>query len=200
MFLCPTHNFFLDWHWLTIFGTWVYHHKMMCRIRSWSRFNVDLWLQGQIYTVFDMCPAHNFFLVWNWHIMFGTRVYQHKTMCHVHLWSRCDLELWLLGQIYRLLSWLHVQPVTFVTFDIGIPYLAHWFITMRGCVKYVHDPDTTLTFEVKVKFIGFMTRLCVQTSVFLSFDIVILCLALECITTVQCGAYIHELYMTLTLE
>ena len=40
---------FLDWHGLTIFGTWVYHHKTMCRVNSWSRIDVDLWPQGQIY-------------------------------------------------------------------------------------------------------------------------------------------------------
>ena len=32
---------------------------------------------------------------------------------------------------------------------------------MRGCVKYIHDPDSTVTFDLKVKFIGFMTWLCV---------------------------------------
>ena len=61
-------------------------------------------------------------------------------------------------------------------------------------VKYIHDPD------IKVKFIGFMTWLCVQASAFLSFDIVILCLAHECITMVLCVAYIHELCMTLTFD
>ena len=49
------------------------------------------------------------------------------------------------------------MSVTSVSFDIGIPYLAHGSITKRGCVKYIHDPDMTLTFDLKVKFIGFMT-------------------------------------------
>ena len=71
---------------------------------------------------------------------------------------------------------------------------------MGVCVKYIHDPDTTLTFDLKVKFIGFMTWLCVRASAFLSFDIVILCLAHECITMVRCVAYIHELCMTLTFD
>ena len=84
----------MDWHWLTIFGTWVYHHKTMCCVHSRSRFYVDLW-----------------------------------------------------PQIYRLLSCLHVWPLTSVSFDIGIPYLAHGSITMRGCVKYIHDLDTTMTFD-----------------------------------------------------
>ena len=120
-------------------------------------------------------------------------------MCCVHSWSRLDVDLWPPGQFYRLLSCLHVQPVTSVSFDIGIPYLAHGSITKRGCVKYIHDPDMTLTFDLKVKFIGFMTWLCVQASPFLSFGIVILCYACGCITMVRCVTYSHELCMTLTL-
>ena len=41
--------------------------------------------------------------------------------------------------------------------DIGLPYLAHGSITMKVCITYIHDPDTMLTFDLKVKFIGFMT-------------------------------------------
>ena len=96
---CPAkHNFFMVWHWLTIFGTWVYHHETMCRVQSWSRYDLELWPQGQIYRVFDMfsCPAHNCF-------------------------------------------WI----------DICLPYLAH------ECVAYIHDPDSMLSFELKVKFEGF---------------------------------------------
>ena len=78
------------------------------------------------------------------------------------------------------------MSVSSVIFDIGIPYLTH-FITMRGKVKYIYDPDTMFTFDLNVKFIGFMTWLCVQASDFLS-DIVILCLARECITIVSCDA------------
>ena len=47
---------------------------------------------------------------------------------------------------------LHVRPVTSVSFDIGLSNLADRFITMRECVKYIHDPDTTLNFYLKVKF------------------------------------------------
>ena len=47
-----------------------------------------------------------------------------------------------------------------VSFDTGIPYLAHRSITMRGCVKYIRDSDTTLNFDLKIKFLGFMTWLC----------------------------------------
>ena len=198
MCLWPMGLLFWVWHWLTVFGTWVYDHETMCHVHSWSRYDLELF---KIYRVFEMfsCPAHNSFLVWHWLTIFGTWLY-HKTMCHIHLWSRFDVDLWPPGQIYRLLSCLHVWPVTSVSFDIGIPYLAHGSITIRECIKYIHDPDMTLTFDLNVKFIGFMTWLCVQASVFLSFDIVILCLARECITMVQCVSYIHELCMTLTFD
>ena len=43
---------------------------------------------------------------------------------------------------------------------------------------------------------GFVFR----PQLFLSFDVVILCLARECITMVGCVVYIHELYMTLTFD
>ena len=70
-------TFFLVWHWATIFGTWVYHHKTICRVHSWSRYDLELWPQGQIFRVFDKfsCPAHNFFLVWHWPTVYGTWVY-----------------------------------------------------------------------------------------------------------------------------
>ena len=45
-----------------------------------------------------------------------------------------------------------------------------------------------------------MTCLCVEVSDFWSFDIVIICLARECITMVRCVAYIHELHKTLTCD
>ena len=67
-------TFFMVWHWLTIFGTWMYHHETMCRVHSWSRYELEPWPQGQIYRVFDMfsCPVHNFFMVWHWLTIFGT--------------------------------------------------------------------------------------------------------------------------------
>ena len=45
---------------------------------------------------------------------------------------------------------IHVRPITFFWFDIGLPYLAHGCITMRRCVAYIHDPDTTMNFDLKV--------------------------------------------------
>ena len=121
-------------------------------------------------------------------------------MCRLHSRYRFDIDFRPQGQIYRFLLCFRVRPLTSVCFDIGIPFWAHGSITMRTCIAYIYDPVTTLTIDLKVKFIGFMTWLCVQASAFLSFDKVILCLARGCITMVRCFAYIHELYMTLTFD
>ena len=57
----------------------------------------------------------------------------------------------------RLSEQIRVRPITLLWFDIGLPYLAQGCITIRRCVVYIHDPDMTLTFDLKVKFKGFMT-------------------------------------------
>ena len=69
----------------------------------------------------------------------------------------------------RLSVQICVRPKTFLWFDMGLPYLAHGCITMRQCVAYIHDPDTTLNFDLKVKFIGFLTCFRVRPITF--FDI-----------------------------
>ena len=66
----------------------------------------------------------------------------------------------------RLSVQIRVRPITFLWFDIGLPYLAHVGITMRQCVAYIHDPDTTLNFALKVKFIGFLTCIRVRAITF----------------------------------
>ena len=140
------------------------------------------------------------FLILHWLTIFGTCAYHNGRICCIQSLFRSDIHLWPQCQIYRFLSYLCAQPVTSVCFDIGIPTLTHVFITTRGCVAFIHDPDMTLIFDLKVKFIGFITWLCVRAIAFLSIDIVILCFARECITMVQCVLYIHDLCMTLTYD
>ena len=55
---------------------------------------------------------------------------------------------------------LRIWPVTFFCFDIGLPYLPHESITVRGCVKYIHDSNTTLNFDLKEFYRGFDMSLC----------------------------------------
>ena len=75
--------------------------------------------------------------------------------------------------------------------------MAHGSISLRGCVKYIHDPVTTLNFDLKVQFIRWMTWLCVQTSVF--YDLWY-SHTLFGNWVVRCVAYIHELCMILTFD
>ena len=95
-----------------------------------------------------------------------------------------------------------VQPITFFWFDIGLPYLAHGFIPMRGCVayRYIHDPDRMLIFDFKVKFTGFLTCFRVRPLTIFWCDIDLPYLANESITMRGCVAYIHDPDSTLTFD
>ena len=42
-------------------------------------------------------------------------------------------------------------------FCFGLPYLVHGCITMRQCLAHIHDPNTALTSDLKIKFTGFLT-------------------------------------------
>ena len=50
-------------------------------------------------------------------------------------------------QIRRKTLYNQSINVTSISFDIGLSYLAQRVITMRQCVAYIIDPDTTLTFD-----------------------------------------------------
>ena len=125
MFLFPAHNYFLNWHWLTIFGTWVYHHDDMCQVHSWSWYDIDHWPQGQIYRDYDMalCSDLSFVVLRHSHILFCTWVYHHGTICGVHSWTLYDLDLWPQYQNYTGVFESGKMPLLF---DIGIPNFGIW--------------------------------------------------------------------------
>ena len=97
----------------------------------------------------------------------------------------------------RLSVKIRVRPITFLWFDIGLSYLAHGYITMRRCVAYIHDPDTTLNFDLKVKFIGFLTCFRVRPITFfgltLAYHIWHMCLSprkdVSCTFMIQIGCW-----------
>ena len=47
---------------------------------------------------------------------------------------------------------IHVRIIHLSIFRI----MAHGCFTMKRCVAYILDPDTTSNFDLKVKFIGFL--------------------------------------------
>ena len=95
MFSCPAHNLFFVWHWLTIFGTWVYHYKRMCRVHSWPLNDLDLWPQYQNYIfTMNLCLASSPLLFDIELPNVGIWVYHYETTCCVHSWPLYDLDLW----------------------------------------------------------------------------------------------------------
>ena len=110
----------------------------MYRIHSWIKYYIELCVLPITYAGLTLA----------YHIWHMVSITMRRCVAFIH-----DLDPWPQSQIYRLLSCLHdrslwkTQPVCF---DISIPYLAHGSITMRGCVKYIHDPDTCtmLTFDL----------------------------------------------------
>ena len=103
MFPCLAQNCSFIKHWLTIFGTCIYHHERMCCIHSWSWFAIDLWPQGKFIVYFvSSFPTRNFCLLWHWHTIFGTWVFRHERMCCVHSWSWYVVDYWPQGQIYMV--------------------------------------------------------------------------------------------------
>ena len=69
-------------------------------------------------------------------------------------------QVW--GGVYRnhsvrLSVQVRVRAITSLFFEVGIPYLAYGCITMRRCVMYIDDLCMTLTFDLEIKNIGFLT-------------------------------------------
>ena len=104
------------------------------------------------------------------------------------------------GNIYRVLNMFFRPAHNFFWFYIGLPFLAHRCITMRRWVAYIHDPDMTLNFDLKVKFIGFLTCFCVRPITFFWFYIGLPYKAHGCLTMRRCVAYIHEPDSTFTFD
>ena len=100
----------------------------------------------------DLCPALNFISVWCCLTIIGKRVCHHETMCQVHSWFWYDVDLWPQQGLWHIFkSWAH-------------NYFLFWYwFTIFGTCIYHHErmccvhswSDTTLTFDLKVKFIGF---------------------------------------------
>ena len=162
-------------------------------------FMIQKWPQGQIYRVFDMfsCQGHNYFLIWHWLTIFSTWVYHHEKMWHVNSRSQFDVDLWPQGQIYRLLSCLHVWPITSVSFNIGIPLwhmgLSPWE-DVSGQISWSwYNIDLRPQVQIyKVYDMAFYLSL--------SFFVLLQSHTLFGTWVVKFVAYIHELCMTLTFD
>ena len=69
---------------------------------------------------------------------------------------------------------IHVRPIIGFCFDIGLPYIFGIWVYHLETLCGVHSwSDTTFTFDLKVKFIRFLTCLHVWPVTSICFDIVI---------------------------
>ena len=100
------------------------------------------------------------------------------------------------------LTCFRVQYIIFYWFDMSWPFLEHGCITMRRCEAYIHDPNTTLTFDLKIKFTGVLTcfRVCSITFFWFDIDIDLPYLVYASISMRGCVAYIHNPDSTLTFD
>ena len=130
-----------------------------------------------------------------------------------HIWcitiSQCDAYIHVLYSMLILdlevnfigfLTCLCVWSIASVCFDIVISYMAHRSITIKRCVKKIHDHNWTLTFNLKVKVIGFLICLCVWSIASVCFDIVISYMAHRSITIKRCVEKIHDHNSTRTFN
>ena len=78
---------------------------------------------------------------------------------------RYDVDHWNQDQIYRVFDMFSVQSIS--GFFLSLAYnIGTCVTTIIESVVYIHDPDSTMTFDPKVQFKGFMTWLCVRATDF----------------------------------
>ena len=118
-------------------------------------------------------------------IQYFARVYHHEAVCLVHSWSLYNVDF---GHEFKILEFLRCLCIWSVPYALTLAYHI-WQMDLsntRQCVAYIHNPNTLLTFYLKIKFIGCLMWLRVWATAFFSFDTLIQNLSHECITMWQC--------------
>ena len=159
--LCLAHNFFLVWHWLTIY--YFAHASItmrgLCRVHSWSWFDIDLRPQCQIYRVYYMalCSGDSFFVLWHSHTMTSvwpwpltsiSKLYFHHKFVSgkmvFALWHRHP-KFWHIGvspwdnMLCAFLTFVWPWPLTYMWVVGGI--LSEFFSQFLSC--YGNLPNDT---------------------------------------------------------
>ena len=108
------------WHWLTLFGTCVYHHETICRAHSWSRYDINISHQGQIYSFFFMtwvCVWATVFLSRDIVILSLT----HECITMVHMWCTFMTSVWPWPQYQNYIFTMNLSLARLsLFFKIGI--------------------------------------------------------------------------------
>ena len=125
------HNFFVVWHWLTIFGTWLHHHETMCRAHSWSLYDLKVmccgrWrLTSRFLTRFRVWPVTIFYLTFSYHI-----------------WHMCKSVPYFHDPLYDL--WPQYQ-ICIYTMNLSLARLsfALWHLSIHNFGIRVYHHETT---------------------------------------------------------
>ena len=106
-----------------------------------------------------------FVLLWHWLTISGTRMYLHEATRCIPSWFGMTLTYDLKVKFIGFLTLLFVRTITFFALTLAY-HIRHIGVSPWGnslyILIYVHDLDMTLIFDLKVKFIGFLTWHCVQ--------------------------------------
>ena len=130
------------WHWLTIFGQWVYHHERIVQVDSWSdtMFTFDPKVK-LIWFMTLLCLWATDFLSFDRVILcFGMWVYHHGTMCRVHSWPLDNLDLWPQYQNYIFTLNLSLARLSLL-FNIGKPNFGIWTVSPWDSSWPLYDLD-----------------------------------------------------------
>ena len=82
-----------------------------------------------MFFVIVLCSGHICFVLWHSYTIFGTWVFHHGTMCHIHSWHLYDLDLWPSYQNY-IITWYLNEKVTWMPFFV-------WRLTISFII--IHD-------------------------------------------------------------
>ena len=127
MFSYPAHIFFLVWHWLTIFGTCVRHYDRMCRVHTWSQFDIDLWPRGHINRVYYMVFA---VLLCDNHV------------CYVSVSPRYNVSRTFMTSVWPWAMTLILKLYFNHEFESGKIVFALWKRHTKICIRLYHHETT----------------------------------------------------------
>ena len=144
---CSGHSFFVLWYSHTKFGTWVYHHGMMCNIHSWPLYDLDLWPQYHQNYIFTMnlCMGKTVFPLWHRH----TKLWHGCIAMGQHVWTRClpSVVFGISNKIFFVylwpLSYLWPWPLINIGIWYRLPMFGVWVslnLSPEGIVRYTPTP------------------------------------------------------------
>ena len=124
-----------------------------------------------LFLCLNLCPARNFVLVLYWQTILANGSVT-ISQCVAYIYGPdttliFDLKV---NTIYRVLDLASCSGHSFLFFDIIVTsYLTYECITIRECVRYIHDLSVTLTFDVYMGGRCIICEFCLKNIFLVSF-------------------------------